>query len=751
MKKNWIIAIITVAVVASAVSMAIFFNRGNSSEPMILGSGDMEIYADSMLYGENSYVARNSYELMRCADDDSDYMEEKEVWCMVDGLATRRILLESDQRMIDVLFNMSMSELDSILASDHERVSRMFAAMSTRELSYAVYAALGLVAPDLSMELLRGRIKDGIIDRGLGGDEVWPVYSDGIIWAVAAWEVYKMTGNREWLSEAYEVVKGTLSADEFTGWNDSYGMMHGGSGSYVSRGYMAYPRWMSAKDVYETLGLANNVSYSAAYSALSGMAEALGHDGAESSRKAKSMARSINDYLWIPNLGYYSEYLYGGVYPIQSQATDNLGQAMSIELGVATADMARSVVSKSPLLESGIPPVYPMLNDVKGVEYEHECSFLPSWWVIAASKAHNADVMEYVMALTACEYLKDVDWLNDGKSGADDKRLKHCINSVTAPLRAVFGIRSNADGLAITPVVQSSLPGVKKMLNLPYRNMLLDISVSGTGASIESFSIDGAPADTCMVPADLTGRHRVEIVMTDESLESSKINLTEMVKLPETPVLEWENAQNVRIVNFVEGMEYGICLNSVFEEEIPTSSYRLYDAQCYTVVNVVPVADDRWIGYSAQPRGFIPKGQARKFKARDVTGGGTALIANRRQAAGFVELTVDYNRRVTFGIDCDEDGTYFLDLCYSNGNGSMDRQYKCSLRTLVVNGDVAGVFVMPQRGVDWWTSTAYSNMLVANLKKGRNIVSVEYRSPYNRNADVKVNTALIKYLRVIKK
>ncbi len=95
-----------------------------------------------------------------------------------------------------------------------------------------------------------------------------------------------------------------------------------------------YPKWMQPKDIYESMCLGTNVMFAEAFKVRDAMIEAfpdnntvpmwLGID--------KEIVNSINNNLWIPNMGYYSEYLYGGVYPVQSQAVDNLGQALAINI-----------------------------------------------------------------------------------------------------------------------------------------------------------------------------------------------------------------------------------------------------------------------------------------------------------------------------------------------------------------------------------------------------------------------------------
>ncbi|MEU8697022.1 glycosyl hydrolase family 65 protein [Streptomyces sp. NPDC048680] len=84
--------------------------------------------------------------------------------------------------------------------------------------------------------------------------------------------------------------------------------------------------------------------------------------------------------------------------------------------------------------------------------------------------------------------------------------------SVTGCLRlihqGVFGIRHQRDGIRFAP----SLPhgwGPVTLHDMPYRDMTLDVTLTGSGRRVASSTVDGHHRTT--VPAGLRGRHRVRI------------------------------------------------------------------------------------------------------------------------------------------------------------------------------------------------------------------------------------------------
>ena len=72
--------------------------------------------------------------------------------------------------------------------------------------------------------------------------------------------------------------------------------------------------------------------------------------------------------------------------------------------------------------------------------------------------------------------------------------------------RTFFGFEFTKEGLALKPFVPTILAGTRKLEAFPYRNMLLDITVSGSGNEIASCLVDGKEAEA-FIPADWNGKH----------------------------------------------------------------------------------------------------------------------------------------------------------------------------------------------------------------------------------------------------
>ena len=93
-------------------------------------------------------------------------------------------------------------------------------------------------------------------------------------------------------------------------------------------------------------------------------------------------------------------------------------------------------------------------------------------------------------------------------------------------------------------------------------------------------------------------------------------------------------------------------------------------------------------------------------------------------------------------MDVPEEGNYAISIRYANGNGPINTENRCAIRTLSVDGNRAGVVVMPQRGVANWNDWGMSNSLIVPLSAGRHTVKIDYR-PENTNMNIDTNHALL--------
>ena len=318
-------------------------------------------------------------------------------------------------------------------------------------------------------------------------------------------------------------------------------------------------------------------------------------------------------------------------------------------------------------------------------------------------------------------------------------------------MRVFAGMEFKTDGIEFEPFVPKYLTGDKQIKNFKYRDADLDIVVKGTGDEITQFAIDGNVCDEHFFPATMSGKHTIEIIMADNDFEKQPRNATQQAWMPSTPIVDWVSQDLAVVKNYKQGLTYDVYHNGVYQEAVATNEVALKTMDCFTMIDIVPVDADKLGGFTMQPLEYVPDGAMTIIQAEKVAVPGTKYIADGKKARRFVETTITKNTKLMFNVTVAEGGTYFVDVRYANGSGPINTENKCAIRTLVANGERAGALVMPQRGIGEWLSTGFSNRIAVNLNAGENKLSIEYLTPENINMNGDVNTALIDYIRIIRK
>ena len=663
----------------------------------------------------------------------------------------------SDQTLINALYNMAIENMLAVVNADNAfRAGENWEGVWTRDASYAIHLGIGLIDPERSMNSLKIKVKnDRIIqDTGTGGS--WPASSDREVWSIAAWEIYKITGDKEWLEYAYNVIKNSVADDIPTIWDSKFRLMHGEQ-SYLDWREQSYPKWMTPKDIYESMCLGTNAVFAETYSILAEMSEELGVDGSRYEEIAEELKNAINQNLWMENKGYYSGYIYGGVYPLKSPMTDALGQSLCVIFDIADDGRDETLIANTPATPFGISSIYPKIRNIKPYHNDAVWPFVQGYWNWAAAKAGNEDALRHGLgaiyraaALFGTHKELFVSTTGDYRGAAtnSDKQLWSAAGNLAMIYRVFAGMRYLSNGIKFEPFIPACIPGTKNLKGFKYRNAVLNVTINGTGNEIESFELDGEKRTDCFVPASIEGEHNIVINMANNTIKPSKATVKEPDFMPATPWTVW-NGDSATIATPEEGVAYDIYINGEKSGTAKNGKFTVGKVDRYTTVNVVPVGKD-FTGFMSRTQEFIPEGAMSVYQFEDVAPAGTDLVpANRSK--NFIETTTTKNTDITFAVNVAKAGTYLIDVRYANGSGPINTDNKCAIRTLLVNNHEAGAIVMPQRGMGEWLSTGFSNMLQVELLRGKNMIQIKYITPQNVNMNGETNTALLDYMRVIKK
>ena len=671
---------------------------------------------------------------------------------------SQRAHYQSSQPIVDALFNLSLEEAIKNIEKDSTfRTGAKWGGVWTRDVSYSTLLAFAFHEPEVAKTSLRKKVKRGRIIQDTGSGGAWPVSSDRTTWALAAWEIYKATGDKKWLSEAYLVIKNSTADDEKTIYDAKMGL-YSGESSFLDWREQTYPKWMSNMDIYVSQNLGTNIVHFQTQKILAEMAKILGEPYQAYEQRAEILKKGINTHFWMGNRGYYSQYLYGRPYLTQSPRFEALGEALAVIFGVADDTQAKSILSKSPVTDYGVTCIYPQIPGLPPYHNNGIWPFVQAYWNLAAAKAGNEQALNHGLAaiyragaLFLTNYENFVAETGDfaGTEINSDRMLWSMAGNLAMVHRVFMGMSFEADGIRFQPVVPKNYDGKKTLTNFKYRNAVLNITVNGYGNQTKTILLDGKPMKDAFFSATLSGTHTVEIELMNNSFSEQAFHISANRFSPTNPQakadglsLKWDLIPNAAY--------YKIYKNGAFYKKTTVNTLQLTSLPLKMTEYKVSAVDK--IGkesFTSEPVFFMEPSAIKTVEMEDFAPAAT-LPYTGFSGKGFVEISTEANRRIECKMTVDEGGAYFLNVHYSNGSGPWNTDNKCAIRSLTVNGDYAGVLVFPQRGKDEWSDWGFSNYRVVQLKRGENTLVLSFEE-WNNNMNVDVNRAMLDYISVVKK
>jgi len=664
---------------------------------------------------------------------------------------------KSDYPVSDALYNLALEEMINAVEPDSTfRTGKEWAGVWTRDISYSIILSMAHMQPRVAKYSLMRKVKNGKIiqDTGTGGS--YPASTDRIIWAVAAWELYKTTGDQEWLKQLYEIIKNTMEDDLKNAYDKQTGLFKGES-SFLDWREQTYPKWMQPVDIYESECLGTNAVFYQANTVLSKMAALLNDKQTEIKYKqiANGIKTGVNKYLWTADKGYYGQFLYGRHSKFLSPRSEALGESLSVLFGMTDDMKARQVISSTPVMDYGIPCIYPQIPNIPPYHNNAVWPFVQSYYALAAAKAGNEEaVMESIAAIYRPAALWITNKENFVASNGDfagtqinsSNMLWSLSGSIGIIHKLIFGIQFNDNNITFHPFVPSALKGNRNLTNFTYRNAVLNIAMEGYGNQIKSFTLDGKSSDP-VIPASLKGVHSIKIVLANNKAKEENINLVDHYVTLDAPAityadnhLTWKNIEGAK--NYIV-LKNGKILSTTTKNEMPVNGDKYGEYQ-------IIAADAKGVqSFASEPIITTNKATTQIVETETVATK-AAYPYKGFSGKGFVEINKGVNNSLTIPIQIKETGEYIIDFRYANGNGPTNTENKCAIRTVKVGSKVVGTIVMPQRGKDEWSNWGWSNSFSTQLTAGKHIITISFE-PNNKNMNGDVNQAMIDYMRVIRK
>ena len=712
---------------------------------------EFKAWAESPTHLRSTYKGRPGY-----------FMPVSQEWKAKNDLSSYP-KLNTPNMLHQAIYNLGLDEMVNAVEPDTTlRTGKEWAGVWTRDVSYSIILSMAALQPEASMISLMKKVNPSgqiIQDTGSGG--AWPISTDRMVWVLAAYEIYKVTGDRAWLEKVYPIALRSFEKDDKT-IRSERGLVKGET-SFIDWREQSYPKWMQTADIADSEAMGTNVMYAAALKALSDMGADLGHKKVAEEYAAKSaeLAKDIDETFFLPEKGYYAMYTYGRDNKILNPRAETLGLALSILYDIAPADRQKSISESNPTTKFGPAIFYPQISDMPNYHNNALWPWVGSYWTLAQAKAGNeAGVVEGIGAIFRPAALFTTNKENFNLDNGDyytelnSSNMLWCLaGNLALTQQILFGIHFEKDGLRIAPFVPKVFEADRTLENFPYRGARLDISVSGYGAHVKSISLNGKtlnPGET--IPAKLLKKGGViKVVMDNQPIPAMKLNRVPNLKAPITPItwltvdseLAPNPAGNLLQWNPIEYIaKYEVLKDGKVVAETRETSFPVTEAGEWQVVGV---AGDGTRSFASEPRSNRHSFTAEFAGEKSVMTSPEVSYQPGEPLKGFHGGFAETDRTMaapSASVDVRNDGEYSIAIRYANGNGPINTENKAAIRSLLIDGKKVGTVVMPQRGVANWNDWGLSNTVKVPLSAGHHTITVEYL-PEDENMNIDTNHALL--------
>ena len=724
-----------------------------ADSPVIVATDAYRWAGDTIYQDEFKAWAESPYEIRSTYKGRPGYfMPVEQTWRRKNYLSAYP-KLSTPNMLHQAIYNMGLDEMVNAVEPDTTlRTGKEWAGVWTRDVSYSIILSMAYMQPEAAMVSLMKKVNSSgqiVQDTGSGG--AWPISTDRMVWVLAAYEVYKVTGSRAWLEEVYPIAVRSLAKDKATVLTAD-GLVKGET-SFIDWREQSYPRWMQTADISQSVAMGTNVMYCAAIKAVAEMARLLGHtkEAQEYASEAAGMAEMIDRTFWLADKGYYGMYTYGRDNKIVNPRAETLGEALAILYDIAPADHQKSIAENNPHTPYGPGIFYPQIPDMPNYHNNALWPFVASYWALAQAKAGNEQgTLEGIGSVFRPAALFATNKENFNLDNGDyytelnsSNMLWSLSGNIALTTRILFGIHFENDGLLIKPFVPKALEGTRSLRDFRYRNAIINLTVEGYGANVKSISLNGNPITPGeVIPADkLNGVCYITVTMDNRPIAPMKVNNVANRKAPLTPAtwiadgrLQWNP---IEYIAGYEVLKDGKVVAVTRQTDYPIDGPAEWQ--------VVGFDGDGVRGFASEPRSTRERMTAEfatettKMHSPEVSYQPSTPVTGYNGGFAEIDRSTDSPEAI---VEIPENGTYTISVRYANGNGPVNTENKAAIRSLMIDGKKRGTVVMPQRGVANWDDWGMSNLTRVDLKKGRHTIRLVY-TPADENMNIATNHALL--------
>ncbi|KAL3763872.1 hypothetical protein ACHAW5_000418 [Stephanodiscus triporus] len=426
----------------------------------------------------------------------------------------------------EIAYKLALKEVGTNIACNHFVAGSGWVQLWTRDTSYASELGASFLHPQVVMKSLMDSVevwKDGkkvwLQDTcsHFGG---WPILSDAIVGVRGAWPLYLVTGDKEFLSWAYQVTKASLQRAEEEALDKDTGLFLGCSSFLESNS--GYPEKYASEGalVGKTKALSTNMLYYSGYKYAAKMGQELGIVDAsirDLEEKASLLKATIQRRLWSASLNNYA--YFEDEYGLLVDHTEGLGSALAL-LEFDDDERNDMILKSTYTTEYGIPCLWPQFKYSAAVwewrvaRHYHNgrlWPFVQGYWAMAAAHQGRDDLFsEALKGITALSEKGNTfaEFYNLNGTFPEGRRsqLWSATGYLSMMYHGVFGVRLELEGIRFSPMKPKDLfPAPTIYLKeLRYRGMILNIHLHGHGTNIVSFEVNHSKKNDAFIASDAT-------------------------------------------------------------------------------------------------------------------------------------------------------------------------------------------------------------------------------------------------------
>ncbi len=620
----------------------------------------------------------------------------------------------------------------------------------TRDIAYAAALGTALSAPAETRSSLESRVKDGVVlqDTGTGGG--WPVSTDRVAWALGAWSVYQVQGDTAWLAWCAEVLLATLAQDAAV--LPAGEPLRPGETSFLDWREQSYPDWMTPADIAASCAFGTNVVHYLCRQLLGRMLRVLGREkeAAACADAAAALSAAIREEFWSPGAQHFGIFRTAEGY--LDERVDSLATSLAVLCGVA-GEHAAEVMQQLPRSPWGTPVFTPYKSRRERAYHNRTIwPFVEAWVLLAQAEIQDAEgaafsmasLLRSALAFGSCkENFHATTGAAEGTIQNSDRQLWSVAGMLGMYYHALFGIHYEGDNLVISPCVPKAFRGSHWLTGVRIRNMVLDIHVNGYGTELWSVTVNGKP-DSPIIPLDTEGHLQIELELMPA--EDAALPRPAPLAVEDLPEPEWDSPS-------VDCLRWhpvpGAASYNVFRNGVAFAA--TLDCHC-----TLPPSKALYNEYTIQAvQGSVTSCFSRPFEC---PAEGSRRLLSPTRIGEQAEFEVEHaqawldTRPCTARLDYEpthlEAGTYAVRVIYSNASNSLRDGDTCALRELVVNGEPAGIFLLPHNTeAGLWENYTRSAALQVTLPAGLNSFSLCF-TPRCANASGVTNQCMVRQLEI---